>query len=80
MTVTLPENQSVFLNHLVASGRFSSRDDALAEAVRRLETDEALGYLNPTPLTVQEAEEVYGSDPEWEAVENSLTGQMRPEG
>jgi Arc/MetJ-type ribon-helix-helix transcriptional regulator len=79
MTVTLPEHQGAFLNRLVASGRFATRDEALAEAVRRLETEEALGYLNPKPLTVREAEAVYAADPEWEVVERKLAGQAKPE-
>jgi putative addiction module CopG family antidote len=79
MNVTLPESQSVFLANLVAAGRFASQDEAVAEAIRRLEADEAMDYLNPPPLTLKEAEAVYGSDPEWEAVELALAGQIKPE-
>jgi putative addiction module CopG family antidote len=79
MKVTLPDSQSAFLARLVAAGRFASQDEAVAEAVRRLEAEEALDHLNPPALTVQEAEAIYGSDPEWESVELALASQIKPE-
>ncbi len=79
MTITLPAAQDSFLNRLVALGRYASLDEAIVEAVRRLETEEALEYLNPRPMTADEAEQVYAADPAWEAVELSLSGRVEPE-
>jgi Arc/MetJ-type ribon-helix-helix transcriptional regulator len=79
MTITLPTEQDRFLSRLVASGRFASPQEAVTEAVRRLETEEALGYLNPKPLTAEEAAEVYAADVEWEKVERAVSGRARPE-
>jgi Arc/MetJ-type ribon-helix-helix transcriptional regulator len=79
MTITLPAEQDRFLNRLVAIGRFATRDEAVTEAVRRLEAEESGAHLNPKPLTAEEAEKVYATDPEWEAVERSLAGRARPE-
>ncbi len=79
MTITLPAEQDSILARLVALGHFSSPDEAVTEAVRRLEKEEAQDYLNPKPLTDEEAAQVYASDAEWEKVELSLAGRARPE-
>jgi Arc/MetJ-type ribon-helix-helix transcriptional regulator len=79
MTITLPAEQDSILNRLVALGRFASPQEAVAEAVRRLETDEALDYLNPKPLSSEDAAQIYAMDPEWETVERSMAGRARPE-
>ena len=44
-----------------------------------METEEALGYLNPKPLTAEEAAEVYAADAEWEKVERAVAGRAKPE-
>ena len=79
MTITLRAEQDRFLNRLIEMGRFVSPDEAVAEAVRRLAADEAVAWLNPKPLSVSEAELVYGTDAAWESVEQSLAGMARPE-
>lgn len=79
MTITLPAEQDSILSRLVALGRFASPQEAVTEAVRRLGTDEALGYLNPKPLTAEEAAQVYAGDAEWEKVERAVAGRARPE-
>lgn len=79
MTITLPAEQDSFLSRLVATGRFASPQDAVMEAVRRLATEEALGYLIPTPLTAEEADQVYAVDVEWEKVERAMAGRAKPE-
>ena len=79
MTITLPAEQGHFLDRLVAAGRFATRDEAIAEAVRRLETDEAIEHINPRALTAEEAEQIYAADAAWETVERSVAGRARPE-
>ncbi len=79
MTITLPAEQDSFLTRLVALGRFASRQEAIMEAVRLLETEEVLGCLSPKPLTAEEADQIYSVDEEWEQVERSVAGQARPE-
>ena len=79
MTITLPAEQDSFLARVVAVGRFASRQEAIAEAVRLLETEETFNYLNPKPLTADEAAQVYATDTEWEQVERSMAGRARPE-
>jgi len=79
MTITLPIEQDSFLNRLIELGRFTSRDEAVAEAVRRLAADESVTWLNPAPLSQDEADQVYAADAAWEAVEQSLAGLAGPE-
>ena len=79
MTISLPAEQDSFLGQLVAAGRFLSREAAVVEAVELLRAEEALGWLHPQPLTIEQAEQVYAADPEWEEVENSLAGFAVPE-
>ena len=79
MTITLPAEQDSILSRLVALGRFASPQEAVTEAVRRLESEEALDYLNPKPLTAEEADQVYALDAEWEQVERAMAGRVLPE-
>lgn len=79
MTITRPAEQDSFLAQLVALGRFASPQEAIAEALRRLESDEALGCLIPKPLTAEEAAQVYAPDAEWEKVERATSGRAAPE-
>ena len=79
MTITLPAEQDSILARLVALGRFESPQAAVSEAVRRLEKEEVLDYLNPKPLTPEEANQVYAADLAWEQVERALAGRARPE-
>lgn len=79
MTITLPAEQTSFLTRLVKLGRFASRDEAITEALRRLAAEEELGFLNPQPLTPDEADGVYAANPEWEKTECSLAGRAKPE-
>lgn len=81
MTITLPTEPDSILNRLVALGLFSTPQEAVIEAVKRLERDVANDsiFADLTPLTPEEAERIYAPDPEWEAVEQSLADQARPE-
>ena len=79
MTITLPAEQESLFSRLIALGRFASPQEVVTEALRRLETEEMGDYLNPAPLTVEEAEKVYGADAAWEKVELAAAGRARPE-
>jgi len=74
MTITLPIEQESLLSRLVALGRYASREEALADAVRRLAED-----AGPQPFTDVELDEVYARDEAWERVECALAGQAVPE-
>lgn len=79
MTITLPAEQDSILTRLIAKGRFDSPQEAVAEAVRRLEKQMDQEDLIPAPLTDEEAAQIYASDAEWEKIERSLAGRATPE-
>lgn len=79
MTITLPVEQESLLARLVSLGRFKTPQEAVGEAVKRLAAEETLNWLNPVPLTEEEAAAVYAPDPEWEVVEKAMAGRAKPE-
>lgn len=79
MTITLPSEPESILERLIATGRFATREQAVTEALRRLCMEDDPSFALPQPLTVQEAESVYGAAAEWEKVEAALAGQCAPE-
>jgi Arc/MetJ-type ribon-helix-helix transcriptional regulator len=79
MTITLPAEQDSILSRLVQLGRFRSPQEAVSEAVIRLERQLNHDDIIPSPLTDDEAAEVYGEDAEWEKVELSMAGRATPE-
>lgn len=79
MIITLPAEQDTILARLVALGKFASPQEAVTEAVRRLDAEETMGLLNLEPLTVNEAAQVYAPDAEWEKVERAMAGRVKPE-
>ena len=79
MTITLPAEQDSLLARLVSLGRFNSPQEAVTEAVKRLAAEETLNWLNPMPLTDEEAAAVYATDRDWEVVEKAAAGRVKPE-
>lgn len=79
MTITLPAEQDSLLARLVSLGRFTSPQEAVTEAVKRLAEDETMCWLNPQPLTDAEATSVFAPDAAWEAVEKATAGRAKPE-
>ena len=79
MTITLPAEQDSILTRLVALGRFRSPQEAVSEAVRRLDKQINDDDLIPAPLTDDEAAQIYAADPEWEKIERSIAGRANPE-
>lgn len=79
MTITLPAEEDCILSRRVALGRFATPEEAIVEAVRRLESDEVRDFLNPQALTPDEAAQVYAADGEWERVEHAVAGRAKPE-
>jgi Arc/MetJ-type ribon-helix-helix transcriptional regulator len=79
MTITLPAEQDSLVARLVSLGRFKSPQEAVTEAVKRLAAEETQNWLNPMPLTDEEAASVYAVDADWEAVEKAAAGRARPE-
>ena len=79
MTISFPDEQGSLLARLVSLGRFRSVQEAVFEAVKRMEKQFEQEHLQPAPLTEEEAERVYAPDAAWDQVERSLAGRARPE-
>lgn len=56
---------------MIRQGRFSNQSEVVREALRRMERQEN-AYLNPPPLTSEEAARCFGPDPAQESVEHTL--------
>lgn len=68
MAFALAKEQESFIERMVRLGRFNNQSEVVREALRRMEREE-ISYLNPPSLTRQEAEKLYGANPEQEARE-----------
>jgi putative addiction module CopG family antidote len=63
MAFALAKQNEVFIERMVRSGRFNNQSEVVREALRRMERDE-VSFLNPSPLTEQEAHRMYApADP-----------------
>ena len=59
MGYALAKEQQVFISRLVKAGRFNNQSEAVREAIRRMQRDEA-DYLTPPPLSATQVEAIFG--------------------
>jgi putative addiction module CopG family antidote len=78
MAFALGNEQLVFIERMVRSGRFNNQSEVVREALRRLQREEE-DYLRPPPITEAEARRVYRRNAEWERVECAMAGRAKPE-
>ena len=62
MNIRLPEEQQTIIEGLVASGRFSSAEDAVAEGIRLLASNERLRQEIQIGIDQADRGEVYDHD------------------
>lgn len=75
MQAHLPEDLQVFIRSEVALGRFTSEEEVIVEAIRRLKRDEEAGKPNTIgPTTAQEVDD----RPIWELIQE-LTASVPDE-
>ena len=67
MAFALAKENEEFISRMVRQGRFNNQSEVVREALRRMERGEN-SYLNPQPLSEQEAERIY--------VRNSAADQL----
>lgn len=61
MGYALAQEQHRYIARLVKSGRFNNQSEAVREAIRRMEREEA-DYLTPPPLSPAQVEAIYGRE------------------
>ena len=71
MAFALAKKNEQFIDRMIRQGRFSNQSEVVREALRRMEREEN-AYLNPPPLTSEEAERCFGPDPAQEFVEHAF--------
>jgi len=72
-----PSNES-FIASLLASGRFSTRDDVMRAALRLLRESEKLPVLAKLkPFTREEARQAFAPDNDWDALESQAVRNPR---
>jgi putative addiction module CopG family antidote len=71
MAFALARENEQFINRMIRLGRFNNQSEVVREALRRMERDEN-SYLNPEPLTEEEAKRIYAPDPQADARELSM--------
>lgn len=68
MGYALAKEQQQFISRLVRAGRFNNQSEAVREAIRRMQRQDA-DYLLPPPLTPAQIDAIYGrADPQANAV------------
>ena len=61
MGYALAKEQQTFITRLVKAGKFNNQSEAVREAIRRMQQQEA-DYLTPPPLTPAQVEAIYGGE------------------
>ena len=71
MAHALAKENEYFIERMIRQGRFNNQSEVVREALRRMEREEN-SYLNPPPLTPEEARECFASNPSEDAREHAL--------
>lgn len=70
---SLAKENSAFVERMLRQGRFNNQSEVVREALRRMEREEK-AYLNPAPLSEEDAERIYGPNPKADRFER-VSGQ-----
>jgi len=71
MAYALAKENERFISRMIRQGRFNNQSEVVREALRRMEREEA-SYLNPPPMSDEDAQRIYRADPEADEREASL--------
>jgi putative addiction module CopG family antidote len=71
MAFALAKENEQFIERMVRQGRFNNQSEVVREALRRMERDEN-SYLNPPPLTQEEADRCFAHDAKEETKEHAF--------
>jgi putative addiction module CopG family antidote len=71
MAFALAKTNESFIARMIRAGRYNNQSEVVREALRRMERDET-SYLNPKPLTEEEAKRIYAPNPEEDARELAM--------
>jgi putative addiction module CopG family antidote len=71
MGYSLAKENSVFVKRMLKLGRFNNQSEVIREALRRMERQEK-AYLNPQPLSDEDAERIYAPDPARDKAEATM--------
>jgi Arc/MetJ-type ribon-helix-helix transcriptional regulator len=71
MAFALAKENEVFIERMVKTGRFNNQSEVVREALRRMEREE-VSYLNPPPLTKDEARRCFAPDEKEDAKEHAF--------
>ena len=76
MAFALAKENEAFIERMLANGRFGNQSEIVREALRRMEREEMV-YLNPPPMTEEQARQAFARDPEWEKVEHAAVRKSK---
>lgn len=62
MAHALATENEQFIQRMIRNGRFNNQSEVVREALRRMEREENC-YLNPPPLSAEEAERIFAPNP-----------------
>ena len=72
MAFALAKDNEKFISRMLRLGKFNNQSEVVREALRRMEREEN-SYLNPEPLTNQEARRIYAPNSEDDMRELAMT-------
>ena len=71
MAFALAKENELFIERMIRQGRFNNQSEVVREALRRMEREES-SYLNPAPLTAEEAKTCFAPDRLQDAIEHAF--------
>jgi len=76
MAYALAKENEQFIQRMVKRGRFNNQSEVVREALRRMEREET-SYLNPPPLSEEEADRIFAPNPVWDRLELSAVRKSK---
>ena len=71
MGYALAKENSAFVRRMLKLGRFINQSEVIREALRRMERQEK-AYLNPPPLSEEDANRIYAAEPRQDRLERAF--------